>query len=367
MNKTVKGFMQLIDNKRVWLQKNMGSFAISFFLALASCNNSNDKPDVSNIKVDVSIARFDKDFFTMDTVRLKESLNGLQQKYPAFLRLYSEFLSPINPMVQQQGRTYEEAVSVYYATIKPLYEAVSRKYGSLDAVDTDLEKGLKYIKHYYPSFKIPAVVASVESFNPDNPQQVSGTTYYHDTLIISLQMFMGKDFVQYDESLYPDYIRRRFTELFIVPNSIRAIANDIYPDTSQSASLIEQMIEKGKQWFLLDKFLPDTPDSLITGYNESQSKFVEKNEGNLWGEFLKNTPDPYTVDQERLKNYLGEAPFTADMPHDLEGNGTPGNIGQWIGWRIVQKFAEKNAEMSVQEILATPAGKIFQEAKYKPK
>lgn len=358
--------MQLIDNTRLWPGKNIVSFAALFFLVFTSCNHTNNKPDVSNIKVDVSIARFDKDFFTMDTTSLRASLNGLQQKYPAFLPLYSEFLSPINIMVQQ-GRTYEEAALVYNGTIKPLYEAVAKKYDNLGNIEEDLEKGLKYVKHYYPSFKIPAVVASVESFNPDNPGQVFGTNYYNDTLIISLQMFMEKDFVQYDKSLYPDYIRRRFTESFIVPNSIRAIANEIYPDTSQSASLIEQMIEKGKQWFLLDKFLPDTPDSLITGYNASQSKFVEKNEGNLWGEFLKNTPDPYTVDQERLKNYLGEAPFTADMPHDLEGNGTPGNIGQWIGWRIVQKFVEKNADMSVQEILATPARKIFQEAKYKPK
>jgi len=118
---------------------------------------------------------------------------------------------------------------------------------------------------------------------------------------------------------------------------------------------------------LLDKFLPDTPDSLKTGYSKSQTEFIEKNEGNIWGEFLKSTLDAYTVDQERLKNYLGEGPFTQDMPHDLEGNGTPGNIGQWIGCRIVKKFAEKNPMMSVQEILATSARLIFQEAKYKPK
>jgi uncharacterized protein YjaZ len=55
------------------------------------------------------------------------------------------------------------------------------------------------------------------------------------------------------------------------------------------------------------------------------------------------------------------------MPHDLQGNGTPGNIGQWIGWRIVEKFAERNSKMSIQEILSTPARTIFQEAKYKPK
>jgi uncharacterized protein YjaZ len=127
------------------------------------------------------------------------------------------------------------------------------------------------------------------------------------------------------------------------------------------------MIERGKQWYLLDKFLPEASDTLKTGYSKNQTEFIKKNEGNIWGEFLQSTPDPYTVDQERMKNYLGEGPFTQDMPHDLQGNGTPGNIGQWIGWRIVQKFAENKPEMTLQEILTTPAKMIFQEAKYKPK
>lgn len=353
-NKTVMSIMRL-------------SISSLLILVFTSCNNSNNKPDVSDIKVDVKIERFDKDFFSMDTNRLNQSLNELNKKYPAFLQLYSEFLSPINPMVKQEGKTYEEAVSIYYKTIKPLYEAVEKKYGNLNRIQNDLEKSFKYVKYYYPSFKVPAVVASVESFNPDNPQQVYGTTFYHDTLIISLQMFLGKDFGGYDPVQYPGYLRRRFNEEYIVPNSIRAVVNDIYPDTSESASLIEQMIERGKQWFLKEKFLPAAPDSLITGFSKSQTEFIEKNEGNIWTEFLKNTSDPYTVDHERLKNYLGEGPFTQDMPHDLEGNGTPGNIGQWMGWRIVKKFAEKNPKMSMQEILAAPAKKIFQEAKYKPK
>jgi hypothetical protein len=353
-NKTVKSFMRL-------------SIRSLLILVLISCNNSNNKPNVSDIKVNVKIERFDKDFFSIDTNQLHQSLNALNKKYPTFLPLYFEFLTPINAMVKQEGKSYDQAVKVFYQTIKPLADNAEKKYNNLEEVRSGLEKSFKYVKYYYPSFKVPAVITSVESFNPDDPQEVYGTTLYHDTLIISLQMFLGNDFGGYDPVQYPDYLRRRFNKEYVIPNSIRAVVNDIYPDSTESASLIELMIERGKQWFLKQRFLPDTPDSLITGYTKNQTEFIAKNEGNIWGEFLKNTPDPYTLDQERLKNYLGEGPFTQDMPHDLEGNGTPGNIGQWIGWRIVKKFAENNSKMSVQEILAIPARKIFQEAKYKPK
>jgi uncharacterized protein YjaZ len=46
---------------------------------------------------------------------------------------------------------------------------------------------------------------------------------------------------------------------------------------------------------------------------------------------------------------------------------SPGNIGQWIGWRIVQKFAAQNEKLTLQKVLATPARKIFEESKYKPR
>jgi hypothetical protein len=78
-NKTVKDIMR-------W---SIGSLLI---LILISCNSSNNKPNVSDIKIDVNIFRFDKDFFSMNTDRLNESLNELERKYPSFLPLYSEFL-----------------------------------------------------------------------------------------------------------------------------------------------------------------------------------------------------------------------------------------------------------------------------------
>ena len=45
------------------------------------------------------------------------------------------------------------------------------------------------------------------------------------------------------------------------------------------------MIVKGKNWWLLDKLPPETPDSLITGYTQKQL-MRELNEGQIWNFFL---------------------------------------------------------------------------------
>ena len=122
------------------------------------------------------------------------------------------------------------------------------------------------------------------------------------------------------------------------------------------------MIEKGKQWWLLDKFLPSTPDSVKTGYTKQQLNWCKQHEGLIWTNIITSEKDLYTSDPQTLQNYLAESPFTQSI-----GPNSPGNIGQWIGWQIVKKFSEKNSSMSPEDVLKTDAKKILEQAKYKPK
>jgi hypothetical protein len=335
--------------------------SVLFFLF--SCSNDTGSPDVEGINADISVQRFDRDFFSIDTTNLNPSLDSLYKKYPTFLPLYFEFLSPINYIVHQERKSYSEAILTYFRNIKSLSDSVQKQFADFSPYEKGIEKGLRYIKYYFPSFHLPAVYTSVESLNPENKEEIYGALFFRDTLVISLQMFLGQNYSAYDPAMYYDYLRRRFEPEYIVPNSLRAIAQDLYPDTSQEAGLIEQMIEKGKQWYILDHVLPDTPDSLITFYTNRQLDWCNINEGNIWAAIQASTPNLFTIEPERIQNYLGEAPFTPD----LQSQASPGNIGQWVGWRIVEKFAERNPKLSLQQILSTPAMKIFQEAKYRPK
>jgi hypothetical protein len=330
-------------------------------ILLLSCNSQNDRPDVSHIQAPVQLERFDQAFFSMDTTRLEESVQAVLDKYPAFLPLYFEFLSPINYIVRQEQKSYPQALLEYLRNIRPLYDSTAKRFRKMEDIKKDLEDNFRYVKYYYPSFRIPPVVTSVESLNPENPQEVYGTAYYRDTLIISLQMFLGKNYSVYDPSQYFDYLRRRFEPEYIVPNSIRAVANTLYRDSTQGAMLIDQIVEKGKQWYLLQHLMPEKADSMVTLYTGKQMEWCKENEGDIWGYLTKNA-DLYTEDPEIIKFYIGEGPFTQGMPED-----SPGNIGQWCGWQIVKKYAAKNPEKKLKDILSTPPRVIFMESKYKPK
>jgi hypothetical protein len=71
--------------------------------------------------------------------------------------------------------------------------------------------------------------------------------------------------------------------------------------------------------------------------------------------------DIYTTEPAIIKMYIGESPHTQDMPESA-----PGNIGQWLGWKIVTAYAEKKPGITPGSIMQKDYKEIFSEAKYKP-
>jgi hypothetical protein len=141
---------------------------------------------------------------------------------------------------------------------------------------------------------------------------------------------------------------------------MKSLAQDLYPDQTAGKPLIEQMIEKGKDWWLVNQLLPETEDSLITGFSQKQLNWCITNEGQIWNYFLGQ--NLYSLEPDLIKNYIGDAPNTQGMP-----DASPGNIGQWVGLRILQKYAGLHPDFTPQQILQKPSREIFEESKYKPK
>jgi hypothetical protein len=323
-------------------------------LSLWACGNKN-KPDVSAIKVDIQLERFEQAFFKIDTNNITSGLSDLRNGFPAFYPVFMQHILQVNPM---DTASFSIVRSVY-GSYKPINDSIQQKYKDLDWLDEELTDAFKYVKHYYPNYKIPRVITFIGPFD------VPGAIITPDYLGIGLQQFGGKNFSVYQDEqiqqMYPNYISRRFDKEYMVANAMKAVADDIYPDQSVGRPLIEQMVEKGKLWYLADHFLPDAADSVKTGYTKKQLDWAEENEGNIWGYILKNE-NPYSIEPHVIQTYIGEAPFTQTMTE-----ASPGNIGQWIGWRIIQKFVDEHDEMSLPEILATPARQLFEQSKYKPK
>jgi hypothetical protein len=336
--------------KKTWL------LFLLFLLTLA-CNQHGNAPDVSNIKVDINLERFEKSFFRIDTNNIAQGLVKTRSEFPDF---YPDFMQNILGVSGNETDTNTLSVTKQFiSSYLPLAYELEKKYNNTTAIEEKIKLGFQSVKYYFPNYKIPKLVTYIGTL--DAP----GVAMTRNHIAIGLQQFAGKDFAGYYtgevQQMFPAYITRRFDPAYIPANCIKAVADDLFPDKSTGRPLIEQIIEKGKQWWLLDKLIPDTPDSLKTGFTKKQLDWCEKNEGLIWN-YLVTNENIESIEPNTIQNYIGEAPTTQGMPAD-----SPGNIGQWVGWQIVKKFADKNSSADPATIMSTPARKILEEAKYKPK
>jgi predicted small secreted protein len=327
-------------------------------ITLLACNNKKGIPDVSSIPVSVKLERFEKDFFNIDSTAIPNSLRQLKAKYPGFYPDYMQGILGVSGA--DTNLATQQAVMMMLENYKSLYDIIEPKFDNTSGLEKNLKQGFQFVNYYFPEYRVPGIITFIGTL--DAPGMVLTNQY----IAVGLHQYAGKDFPGYlskdVQQIYPLYISRRFDPIYIPANCMKAVVSDLFPDNSNAKPLIDQMIEKGKQWWLLDKFLPETPDSLKTGYTLQQLNWCKANEGLIWSYLVKNE-DLNSVSPATIQVYIGEGPFTQVFSQEY----SPGNIGQWIGWQIVKKFAAKNPGMKPADIMLTESKKILEEAKYKPK
>src|SRR5688572_32526887 len=74
-------------------------FALNF---LTACTNTDSAPDVSNIKVEVPVERFEKDFFSMDTILIEKGLQDLRVKYPSLFPIFIKNILGLNDSIKNK-------------------------------------------------------------------------------------------------------------------------------------------------------------------------------------------------------------------------------------------------------------------------
>jgi len=340
------------------MKKNLALFSLILFAS--SCANKKNAPDVSGIPVQVKIERFDKAFFGVDTNNIKQGLYTVTKQFPYFANDFVVNILGVAPL-NDTSETSFAACRGFIEAYGGLKDSIEPHFENLEWLEKELQRGFQFVKYYFPNYQLPLHVVTYIG-----PFDAPGVAITPSAMAIGLQLYAGKDFSFYTslqgQEIYPKYISRRFEQPYITVNCIKTIEEDLFPDSSENKPLIDQMIDKGKYWYLSDKLLPELPDSLKTGFTQKQLDWCKANEGSIWNFFLQTGNELYTIDPDIIKNYLGEAPNTAGMPEV-----SPGNIGQWVGWQIVKKYADRNPDLTPGQLMKTDTKKIFDEAKYKPR
>ena len=253
----------------------------------------------------------------------------------------------------------EFAIKLFIKSYKNVYDSVQNKFSIINKEKEEIENGFKFLKHYFPNYLLPQNIISFVG-----PVDGVGIGLTENSLVIGLQMYMGKDFVFYQNdyirSIYPEYKSNRFEREYIAVNAITTIINDMYPENLSGKALIDIMIDEGKKMYILKKVLPKTKQHLLFGYTEEQLKGCLNNEANIWNLFIVNDL-LFQNEYQIIKDFINDGPKT-----QLLGDVSPGYISKFIGYKIVEKWMNESKK-NLKDLLKANNRTIYTEAKYKPK
>ena len=314
-----------------------------FFLALLfsslfiSCDKkSKIEKQIEAIPVKIKVDRFDKAFFETSPSNLAK----LKLQYPFFF-----------PEGNDDSIWIEKLQDPLW---RELYTEVQKKYPNFDSETEKIETLFKHIKYYYPETKTPKVYTLISEMDYQNK-----VIYTNDILLISLELYLGKEHKFYQ---FPSYIKQNFEQNQILPDIVSSFSfRKIVPPVDKM--LLSQMIYKGKELYLKEVLLPGYSDAEIIGYNPEQIVWCEENESYMWRYFIEKKL-LYDTDQKLSSRFINPAPFSKFY---LEiDNESPGQVGAWIGWQIVRSYAENN-DVPLAKLLQMDAKELFEKSKYKPK
>ncbi|MCO5238730.1 MAG: hypothetical protein M9904_01625 [Chitinophagaceae bacterium] len=359
--------MQHFKNYSVTPAMQKWFYAITIMLTtLAACTGDKKIPDVSRIQVNLEVQHFEQDFFAIDTNNVTAGITMLQQKYPVFLPDFIQHILGLS--LTDEGAVSDTAIKMFLRDYKLVKDTASKIFSDFTGIENEVKKGLQFAKYYFPSYHTPekliTFIGPLDAIFQTTLEK-TGDVITQDALAVGLQLHLGKNASLYQsqvaQSLFPQYVSRKFEPAYIVVNCMKNIIDDIFPPKATDKTLLDLAIDKGKRLYVLDKLLPFTADTLKIGYTEAQLKGCYTNEGLIWSFLIQNNLI-YNSDPLRIQSYIEEGPLTQEL-----GEGSPGYIALFTGRQIIKKYMEKFPDTTIDELLQLDARQILQDAKYKPK
>ena len=235
--------------------------------------------------------------------------------------------------------------------IDTLYQESVGAFQNFETTLSEIESALGRLKVYYPQAPSPKIQTVV-------------TGLYKDLFISNEHIMIGMDFFVGLEASYkpldiPNYILRRYNTEHL-PSIIMQLISSQYSRPGKGESMLTEMIDFGKAYYLLAKIMPCTSERILIGYTEEEWTDSFDNESIIWANFIENKL-LYETNHTIKQKFLAERPNVYEI-----GDKCPGRIAAWLGWQIVNAYAAKTG-ISVQELMAeTDHNKIFTQSGYKP-
>ncbi len=173
--------------------------------------------------------------------------------------------------------------------------------------DETLTEAFRFMKYYIPNYHVPKVIylnmglSKWPAFPLDS-----------NTLCIGLDMFLGPQFPYYRSVGVPEYMDAHMRKNYMPVSVFSTIYNTLHPFLQDDKTLLDLMIQRGKEQYFLHKILPHTTDSVLFGFTQLQLKWCGANEELVYNFFIHQNL-LYDKQSHDIAPYINDGPFAKDM------------------------------------------------------
>ncbi len=334
----------------------MRYFSILWLLALLvfiniSCSRKS-KIDTDTVILNQEFKYFHEDLFAISPDQIWDNIDKLEEKYPVFFNVFNHAVISIGGTNQfdydrklARFITNPDIISAY-SDVNKLFKPFPYK--------NEITNSFKRYKYLFPDALIPDIYTHISGFN----QSIVVDSAY---LSISLDKYLGSDSKYYYMLRTQNYLKQTMYPDKIPTDVMWAWISTEFQPQDNKKTLLSEMIYYGKLYYLMYELFPDTPDSIVWGMPAEKLKWCSKNEKYMWM-YLIEHKQLYSSQYKDIIRYIDNGPFTSCFSQE-----SPARTGQWLGYRIVNSYMQKNKGVTIQQLFENNnAQDILQTSKYKP-
>ena len=330
------------------------SILVILAVLLCACHGGRDyfPRDIESVEVD--IVRFDSAQLAVRPDSVKQDIVQLYADYEVFMPMFVEGILrlPVEDTAYlcEMYSNFLTDTTMGFAQTNALTQSM---FADISKLQKSLNIGFSRLHYLYPEWEIPTVYLFVSGFN-------SSVMYYENIMGVGVDMYLGSDYPYYNQVVY-NYQKQTMRKECVAGDLLNMYIAYQIPYNSKYNRLLEHMIFRGKQMFLLSQLLPDEPAWEIIGYSKEQWDWCKKYEQAIWNRIMEKR-DLFKTESMVRVSYLNNGPFTAEISQE-----SPGRLGVWVGWQIVDSYMRNNENVRIKQLIDEgDAQKILEQSFYKP-
>ena len=313
-------------------------FTLLSVFVLVGCSTDKLDVDISDVEFEMNFERFDQEMFKATSVAEMNEINkDLIEKGGELYEFY------VFEMLRS-GSVYDDSAGYYlynFVTDSTMKMAVQDINGEFSDFDTDQQSMIdmfKRLKYHLPKAKLPEGLITYNS--AFNYGVISTGTH----IGLGLDMYLGQYNRIIAEIGFPVYMKEKMEhEYMLIDVAHSWLASNVLAGPTEE-TFLSNMIYYGKLRYFIDAMTPDLPDHLKIRYTEEEYDFSLASEDDVW-QFLLDQNWVYSSDMKVNLRFFEEAPTTVGI------EGSPGRLGQFMGWQMVRQYMDKNEDVTLQELL----------------